>query len=94
MKRPIVRKVVYKKMRDACGLAEGGIVYIDPRAKGIKHLELMCHEQLHVLAPELTEEDVTYIAAQIAVGLWRQGYRRTDGDISQKLQDGTKFTTL
>ena len=93
MRRHRVKKVVYKKMRGAWGEADDGVIYIDPRAKGLKHLEIMCHETTHVLDPKKSEEDVSYYGAQLAVTLWNAGYRRiTSSDTSVPLQDGSEYT--
>ena len=83
-------KVVYKDLRKfkVWGFATpGGAIEIDRAAKGVKHLEIIIHEALHILAPDLSEDAVKDKAAIITRTLWGEGYRRTDNDTKQKLQD-------
>jgi len=51
-------KIIYKKLgrEQAHGIAESdGNIYLDPRLKGKKHLEIMIHEILHILNPTDSE---------------------------------------
>ena len=82
-------EVVYKKLgrNRANGMADEGKIYIDPRVKGRKELEMFNHEGLHILAPYLTEEAVTSIAAELTRVQWEAGFRKIDQDCSQPLQD-------
>lgn len=91
-----VTKVITKKLgrvriegERVWGIAnhDTGTIEIDPRCKGIKHLEILIHEAAHITLPFLTEEPISSSAAEIARVLWEQGYRKHDNDTSQKLQD-------
>ena len=88
-----IKGVVYKKLlrRNAVGLVEGDddVIYIDPRLRGKKHLEILLHEALHVLYPAASEEEVIENSIELTKLLWKQHYRRIDNDRSQPLQDGT-----
>lgn len=66
---------------------ETGIIYIDPKCKGIKDLEMVNHEGLHLLCPWLSEEAVIIIASELTRTQWTRGYRRIDADESTELQD-------
>jgi hypothetical protein len=84
-------KVVYKKLlrEKSWGIAYDDYIEIDPRLRGKKHLEIMLHELLHVVCPELSEEQVIRKSVLMANTLWGDGYRRCDHDESQPLQDGS-----
>lgn len=86
-----ITKVVRKKLRrnNANGIVEigEGVIYIDPRCKGKKELEILIHEGLHILCPYLTEETVENTAADITRLLWGEGFRKIDGEDDEKLQD-------
>lgn len=88
---PKVTKVVIKKLgrSKVWGQAfhETGIIEIDPRCVGRKHLEIITHEATHIIMPYLTEEAVSKYAAELTRVLWEQGYRKSDNDASIKLQD-------
>lgn len=79
MKHP---KVVIKKLgrQQAYGqyVVDAGVIEIDPRTKGKKHLEVMIHEYLHHLHPEWTEEKVTSTAEVLSDFLWKNHYRRVE----------------
>jgi hypothetical protein len=86
-------KIVYKKLgrEQAHGIAESdGIVYIDPRLKGKKHLEILLHECLHILNPQDTEEAIIDKSVTLCKLLWKEGYRRVDNSNDVPLQDGSK----
>jgi hypothetical protein len=54
-------KIIYKKLgrEQAHGIAESdGIIYLDPRLRGKKHLEILLHELGHLLDAKDTEETV------------------------------------
>ena len=85
-------KIIYKKLgrEKAHGIAESdGIVYIDPRLKGKKHLEIILHECLHILNPNDSEKTIIDKSVTLTKILWKEGYRRADHDESEPLQDGT-----
>lgn len=86
-------KVIYKKLgrEQAHGIAESdGIVYIDPRLKGKKHLEILLHECSHLLNPDDSEEAIIEKSVTLCKILWREGYRRVDNSNDTPLQDGSK----
>lgn len=86
-------KIKYAKLGKikAYGLADSdGAVYVDMRLKGKKHLEICLHESLHILFPELEEEDIIKYSIILCNTLWYERYRRTDNDNSQPMQDGSK----
>jgi hypothetical protein len=85
-------KVKYKKLgkQKAWGLADSdGTVYIDPRLKGKKALEILIHECLHVLWKEEDEEQVVNKSISLCNAIWQQRYRRIEEDKEQPLQDGS-----
>jgi len=66
---------------------ETGFIYISPKCKGLKDLEIRLHEGIHIHCPYLSEEEVEIIGADLARMLWASGYRRPDNDRSIPLQD-------
>lgn len=86
-------KIVYKKLgrEQAHGIAESdGIVYLDPRLKGKKHLEILLHECLHILNPMDGEEAIIDKSVTLCKLLWKEGYRKVDNSNDMPLQDGSK----
>ncbi len=85
-------KIIYKKLgrEQAHGIAESdGIIYLDPRLKGKKHLEIMIHEVLHVLNPADSELSIIKKSITLTKVLWKEGYRRVDDSNDEPLQDGS-----
>ena len=64
------------------------LIEIDTRLKGRKHLEILTHETLHLLFPELDEDKIVEKSIILTKILWDENYRRVDNDTTQKLQDG------
>lgn len=86
-------KVVHKKLgrEKAYGMADSdGVVYLDPRLKGKKHMEIILHECLHLLYPEDSEEAIVDKSVTLCKILWKEGYRRVDNSNNVPLQDGSK----
>jgi hypothetical protein len=88
-------KVVYKKLgrQRAYGLVysdEEDILYIDPRVKGKKLLEVLIHEASHQLLPQAEEEEIIRISVALTKLLWKQKFRRVDDANNLPMQDGTK----
>lgn len=86
-------KVIHKKLgrEKAYGMADSdGTVYIDPRLKGKKHLEIVLHECLHILYPEDSEEAIVDKSVTLCKILWKDGYRKVDNSNKVPLQDGSK----
>lgn len=74
-------KVFYKKLgkQQAWGMYHSeGVIELDPRLKGEKKLEIIVHEEMHHIFPDMTEEEVTSKAAELANFLYLQGLRFTE----------------
>jgi len=85
-------KVKYKKLgkEKVWGLADSqGIIYIDSRLKGKKHLEILIHETLHLLYPEDSEDEIVERSIILTNLIWKQRYRRLEEEKKMRLQDGT-----
>lgn len=85
-------KVKYKKLgkEKVWGLADSeGIIYLDSRLKGKKHLEILIHETLHILYPEAEEDEIVEKSISLCNLIWQQRYRRIEEDKKEPLQDGT-----
>lgn len=86
-------KVVYKKLgrHKAFGItySDEKVIYVDPRTKGKKRLEILLHEGLHQLLPQAEEEEVIRLSVALTKLLWAEKFRLIDDDCSHELQDGT-----
>ena len=85
-------KIIYKKLgrEQAHGIAESdGNIYLDPRLKGKKHLEICLHEVLHLLNPNDSELAIIKKSITLTKVLWNEGYRRVDDTNDEPLQDGS-----
>lgn len=90
----VIKGVRYKKLgrRKALGIVEYGddIIYIDPRLKGRKQMEILIHEAMHILWPHIVkndeEEEVIMISVELTKMLWSEGFRRVDTDESTDFQ--------
>ena len=85
-------KIIYKKLgrEQAHGIAESdGIIYIDPRLKGRKMLEIVLHECLHILNKTDDEETIIRKSVTLTKVLWSEGYRKVDDSNDEPLQDGS-----
>ena len=90
----LIKGVIYKKLRHrkALGLVEDGddIIYIDPRLKGRKQMEILIHEAMHIIWPNIVkndeEEEVIMISVELTKMLWAQGFRRVDTDETDPYQ--------
>lgn len=75
-------KVVYRKLgkERAWGQAhtDSNTIEIDPRLKGRKKMEILIHEALHILNPEMSETKVLEQGRRIANLLWKQHFRQVD----------------
>jgi hypothetical protein len=86
-------KIIHKKLgrEQAHGIAESdGNIFIDPRLKGRKKLEIYIHEVFHILYPEDTEEEIIQNSVTLTKLLWNLGYRQVDNSKHLPLQDGSK----
>jgi hypothetical protein len=85
-------KVVYKKLgREKIWGQADDYIEIDPRliGTGIKHLEVLVHESLHVCFPDMSEQAIESAGVRISKTLWSEHYRRVDNSKSTiPLQDG------
>ena len=92
---PKIAGVIYKKLgrRRALGIVEDGddTIYIDPRLKGRKQMEILIHEAMHILWPHIVkndeEDEVIMISVELTKMLWAEGFRRVDTDETAMLQD-------
>lgn len=50
-------------------------IEIDPRLGAKRQLEVLCHEQVHLTFPEMSEKDVDRAGKDLSRLLWSQGYR-------------------
>ena len=85
-------KIIYKKLgrEQAHGIAESdGNIYLDPRLKGKKHLEICVHQVLHLLNPNDSELAIIKKSITLTKVLWKEGYRRVDDTNDEPLQDGS-----
>jgi hypothetical protein len=75
-------KVVYRKLgkEKAWGQAhfDSNTIEIDPRLKGRKKMEILIHEAIHLLNPEMSETKVLEQGRKIANLLWKQNFRQVD----------------
>ena len=71
-------KVVYKRLRKAWGYAYVNLdrIELHNKLKGIKHLEILLHEKLHLLFPDHDEKAINRMGKDIANVLWKDGYRK------------------
>lgn len=85
-------KVKYKKLKRVWGLADldNKVIEVNVTARGKKHLEIIVHESMHLLFPDLSEEDIEKKSIFITNTLWYEKYRRIDDTNHTPLQDGSK----
>lgn len=81
-------KVVWRKLgrEQAWGQATIGenLIEVDPRLGAKRQLEVLCHEQVHLTFPQLSEPDVDRAGKDLARLLWAQNYRRVLLDKNDK----------
>lgn len=85
-------KVIYRKLgrQKIYGQADT-YAEVDERLKGAKRLEIIIHESLHVIEPNMSEADVERISIRLTKTLWHEGYRLIDNHNSHALQDGSNL---
>lgn len=80
-------KVVYRKLgkEKAWGQAfdDSNTIEIDPRLKGRKKMEILIHEAIHLLNPDMSESKVLEQGRKIANLLWKQHFRQVDNTVKQ-----------
>lgn len=82
-------KVKYSKLgrQKAWGMAHSeGVIEIDERLKGRKHLEILLHECLHILYPLDSESDIVRNSVILMRTLWKEGYRRVENHEDMPVQ--------
>jgi len=76
--------VVKEKLgrQHAWGMAdtETMTIWLDPRARGKRRLEVTVHELMHLLYPHESEENVTHAGKLISRILWRENWRHVDSE--------------
>ena len=85
-------KIKYRKLgkTKALGLAHSdGLIEIDQRLKGKKHLEIVIHECLHILFPEADDDEIVSKSVILTNTLWHEKYRRVDDQSNIPMQDGS-----
>ena len=51
-------------------------IEIDPRLSPKRELEVLCHEQLHLSLPDLSESQIDRLGKEMSRTLWSQNFRR------------------
>jgi hypothetical protein len=71
-------KVVYKRLKRAWGYAyiHQDKIELYDKLKGRKHLEILIHEKLHLMFPDLDEKAIVRHSRELSSLLWNQDYRR------------------
>ena len=75
-------KVVWRKLgkEQAWGMAtcdpQRPLIEIDPRLSPRRELEVLCHEQLHLSLPDLSEKQIDRLGKELSRTLWQQNFRR------------------
>jgi len=71
-------KVEYKRLRKVWGWAyiHQDRIELYHGLKGIKHLEILLHEKLHLLFQDHDEKAIRRISKDICKTLWKDGYRK------------------
>jgi len=75
-------KVIWRKLgkEQAWGMATCDparpLIEIDPRLSPRRELEVLCHEQLHISLPDLSEKQIDRLGKEMSRTLWDQNYRR------------------
>jgi hypothetical protein len=85
-------RIKYRKLgkEKVWGVAHSdGLIEIEERLKGKKHLEIVVHEVLHLLFPEASEEEIVEKSVALTKILWKENYRRVEPHEDQPLQDGS-----
>lgn len=87
-RRKYKTKVVWRKLgkEKAWGQATigEGLIEIDPRLGAKRQLEVLCHEQIHLTFPGMSETQVDRAGKDLAAVLWSENYRRVILDPNAK----------
>lgn len=86
-------KVVYSALKNVYGWChfDKGYIELDKTLKGKKLLEIMLHESIHMMFPDMPGDQVVKISVTLTHTLWNEGFRKIDNDDSAKLQDELKI---
>ena len=85
-------RIKYRKLgkEKVWGVAHSdGLIEIEERLKGKKHLEIVVHECLHLLFPQAEEDEIVKKSVTLTKILWKENYRRVEPHEDQPLQDGS-----
>lgn len=89
-------EVIYSALgrQKAWGIADIGdnTIYMDRKLKGVKEMEVLIHESLHLVNPIMEEKDIIKWSILITNTLWNLGFRKVDNNEDQRFQDGTKYS--
>jgi hypothetical protein len=69
------RKLGREKCWGQAFVGENRLEY-DPRLSAIRQLEVLIHETVHLVHPEMSEKEVDRTGKVVARVLWSQDYRR------------------
>lgn len=71
-------KVVYKRLKRVWGYAyiNQDKIELFNGLKGKKHLEILIHEKLHLMFPDLEEKAIVRHSRDLCSLLWSEDYRR------------------
>jgi hypothetical protein len=73
----VVRKLGKEKAWGQCWHDDKNpLIEIDPRLGAKRALEVLCHEQLHLSLPDLSEKQIDRLGKEVSEILWRQNYRK------------------
>ena len=86
MSRKKKPRIVYRKLGNewAWGQAHQDpadpLIELDTRLGAKQHLEVLCHEALHIALPDLVgdkgEKEIDRLGKEVSDVLWRDGYRK------------------
>ena len=79
LKKDKIKIIIRKLGKEGCvGQAYQGenLIEIDPRQNSKDFLGTAIHESLHILYPDLTEEEIIHAEEIMSDVIWRLNYRR------------------
>jgi hypothetical protein len=79
LKKDKIKIIIRKLGKERCvGQAYQGenLIEIDPRQNSKDFLGTAIHESLHILYPDLTEEEIIHAEEIMSDVIWRLNYRR------------------
>lgn len=78
MKIKVVRKKLGRQKALGQAWKDEKLVEIDPRLSPKRALEVLIHEVVHCVHPEMPEDAVDRTGMIVGNILWKEGYRKTD----------------